>query len=459
MTFLSQAEIEALAPEREPRRGRSALEIARAATRRLGIAGGNQQMGQRWAVGCVALEITQRCNLDCTLCYLSEHSEAVRDLPMEEIFRRIDRIRERYGANTDVQITGGEPTLRRREELAAIVSRVTACGLRATLMTNGIRASRGLLVELAARGLVDVAFHVDTTQQRRGYSDEPSLNVLRDRYLARARAAGLSVIFNTTVHAGNFEDIPDLVRFFRANAAHVRTAAFQLQADTGRGIWRERAPHIAIDTLIEKIREGAGARVRFDVSMIGHPRCSRYGLCAALGGRLVNLLDDPSLAARVQQATAHVVLDRRHAARSAARLAACLMASPRLLAACLAFLARKAWQEKAALLACSARPTTLSFTIHAFMDACRLERERIDACVFKVMTAEGPLSMCLHNAKRDRYILAPVALGDGPLGRLWDPLDGRRSVEVPPPAIPGSHPRSVKRLKGRARRRALGGGD
>ena len=28
----------------------------------------NQQMGTRWPIGCVALEITQRCNLDCILC-------------------------------------------------------------------------------------------------------------------------------------------------------------------------------------------------------------------------------------------------------------------------------------------------------------------------------------------------------------------------------------------------------
>ena len=33
----------------------------------------------------MALEITQRCNLDCTLCYLSDYSEAVPDPPMEEL--------------------------------------------------------------------------------------------------------------------------------------------------------------------------------------------------------------------------------------------------------------------------------------------------------------------------------------------------------------------------------------
>ena len=39
----------------------------------------NQIAGRRWAAACVSLEITQRCNLDCTLCYLSDSSEAVRD--------------------------------------------------------------------------------------------------------------------------------------------------------------------------------------------------------------------------------------------------------------------------------------------------------------------------------------------------------------------------------------------
>ena len=43
----------------------------------------HQLAGKRWAIGCVSLEITQRCNLDCTICYLSDHSEAVHDLHLE----------------------------------------------------------------------------------------------------------------------------------------------------------------------------------------------------------------------------------------------------------------------------------------------------------------------------------------------------------------------------------------
>ena len=42
------------------------------------------------------------------------------------------------------------------------------------------------------------------------------------------------------------------------------------------------------------------------------------------------------------------------------------------------------------------------------MDACHLEPDRIKACSFYTMTRDGPVSMCLANAKRDSYILQPV---------------------------------------------------
>ena len=43
------------------------------------------------------------------------------------------------------------------------------------------------------------------------------------------------MFFNTTVHAGNFADVPMLTAFFTAHAEVVRFGSFQLQADTGRG--------------------------------------------------------------------------------------------------------------------------------------------------------------------------------------------------------------------------------
>ena len=173
-----------------------------------------QALGRRYPIGCVALEITQRCNLDCTLCYLSESAEAVRDIPLDELHRRIDDIYIRYGPHTDVQVTGGEPTLRDRHELIEIVRHIAARAMRPALFTNGIRAKRDLLEELSEAGLVDVAFHVDMTQERRGYGSERELNEVRKAYIERARGLPLNVIFNTSVFGGNVDEVADLAAFF-----------------------------------------------------------------------------------------------------------------------------------------------------------------------------------------------------------------------------------------------------
>src|SRR5437016_7872710 len=155
---MTPRELPAAQPAARPADHRTALAAARQRMLATGQWSASQVMGRRWPIGCVALEITQRCNLDCTACYLSEHSEAVKDLPLEEVFRRIDTIFDHYGLHTDVQVTGGDPTLRRRDELVAVVRRIREKGMRPTLFTNGIRAKRDLLQELVRHGLDDVAF-------------------------------------------------------------------------------------------------------------------------------------------------------------------------------------------------------------------------------------------------------------------------------------------------------------
>jgi sulfatase maturation enzyme AslB (radical SAM superfamily) len=177
-SYMTQEEVGLAEPASRPNVCHDALSEARRRVIAAGQWSANQLLGRRWPIGCVALEITQRCNLDCAACYLSEHSETVKDTPIEELFRRIDLIFEHYGPYTNVQVTGGDPTLRKRDELVAIVRRISEKCMRPALFTNGIRAKRELLGELAMAGLVDVAFHVDMTQARKGYESEVALNAL-----------------------------------------------------------------------------------------------------------------------------------------------------------------------------------------------------------------------------------------------------------------------------------------
>ena len=409
-----------------------------------------QLMGRRWPIGCVALEITQRCNLDCTACYLSEASEAVKDLPLDEVFHRIEMIFDHYGPHTDVQVTGGDPTLRKRDELVLIVRRIRDKGMRPTLFTNGIRAKRELLQELVAAGLVDVAFHVDMTQQRSGYADEIALNALRQEYIDRTRGLGLPVMFNTTVTSDNFEQVPEIIAFFVRNSDAVRLASFQLQADTGRGILGQRDMRITIDSVRRQIELGANTPLSFDTAQAGHARCNRYAMTLVINGKVYDVLDDPGLINGVIECTAELPFDRQSRSAAVGTLLQGVLTSPRLALRGAVWLSRKLWRAKVDLVRARGRVDKLSFFVHDFMDACQLDKDRIDACVFTAATNAGPISMCLHNAKRDAFILHPVKLGAPEAASYWNPLSG----EITPVPIVMHGPIALRHkvAKGRLKR-------
>lgn len=393
--------------------------------------------GRRWAVACVSLEVTQRCNLDCTLCYLSETAEAIRDLPLEEILRRIDQIHAHYGAHTDIQVSGGEPTLRPRDDLLAIVRRIQALGMRSSLFTNGIRASHDLLKALAAAGMTDVAFHVDTTQQREGYRTESDLHALRREYIARARGTGLNVLFNTTLHSGNWDDLPALSAFFVSQADAVRFCSFQLQADTGRGVLGQRTQAMTLAETWRRIEHGVGTPLNVNALAAGHPDCNRSAVLLVANGRATDACPQPELVQRLMQATADARIERGGRWRSVRSMLVPFAKNPGQLLAVshwAMLLAQVLWRD---VWAARGRVHKLTFFTHNFMDASSLEPDRLHTCVFMAMTADGPMSMCAYNARRDDFLTRPTPLAAGP----WKPL----RQDSGNPAIP------VKWLKGRQR--------
>ena len=385
--------------------------LAQTKERMAGLFSDNQVLGRLLTVGCVAVEITQRCNLDCTLCYLSEHSQQVCDIPIGEVFKRLDAVITHYGAGTNVQITGGDPTLRKHTELIEIIRYARNIGLYPALFTNGIAASRPLLQKLAQAGLCDVAFHVDTTQRRKGYANEASLNDLRREYIERTRGLGLTVIFNTTVHRGNFPELPQLVRFFSENADSIGLASFQLQADTGRGEWGARDAIISQQTVRAKIEDSAGKTLPWDVVQIGHADCHSYMPTLVINGNLFPVVDDTRFFADFMRDFQSGTWDRHvslyHIVTS---FLWSVLKQPSWWPRLAAYLRRQLdamWYD---LVRSRFRAHKLTFFIQNFMDAEHLEEERIGGCSFMVMTADGPMSMCKHNANRDDYILRPIAI-------------------------------------------------
>jgi 7,8-dihydro-6-hydroxymethylpterin dimethyltransferase len=388
----------------------------------------NQVLGRTQTIGCVAVEITQRCNLDCTLCYLSEHSQSVKDIPIEEVFKRLDDVLEHYGEGTHVQITGGDPTLRKHTELVEIVRYAADIGLYPALFTNGIAATRTLLTSLAAVGLQDVAFHVDTTQRREGYQTEIDLNAIRKEYIARAHGLGLMVVFNTTVHDGNFYHIPSLVRFFIEQSADIGLVSFQLQAETGRGEWRSRDALITQQSMKKQIEAGAARTLPWGVVDFGHSDCHSYMPTSVVNNRVFPVIAERNLFGRFLSAFEHIRTDR-HAKpyQVVMDYGLAILMRPRTWWPALSYGIGQLRQMGRHLVLGRGKVHKLSFFMQNFMDANELVQERVDACSFMVMTGKGPVSMCEHNAKRDDFILKPL---------MVEKQDGTTEHYVPVPEIP-----------------------
>ena len=432
-SYLTRADIEAWQPYPMPD-GSDGL-TARERTRRRIDAAGQwapwQMIGRRMAIGCVALEITQRCNLDCSYCYLSESSEALKDIPIEEVYRRIDMIFDHYGANTDVQVTGGDPTLRNREELVAIIRYIKSKGMRSSLFTNGIKASREMLAELCTAGLEDVAFHVDMTQERKGYATEIELNSIREEYIARTKDLPLAVIFNTTIFPGNFHELPDLVRFFVKNHDVVRFASFQVGADMGRGESRERVT-VNPQTVMAAIREGAGAELHFDAASAGHAACNGYAYGLVINNKVHDFFNDPEFVQHILASSANLTIDRAKKSSAWRQAARYFGQHPATLLGVVSRFLKLAWRARRDMLAARGRVGKISFFVHNFMDSTQLEKARCEACSFMVMTPQGPISMCVHNAKRDQYLLVPAEVKRHNKIMFFNPATGLFEDRAPP---------------------------
>ena len=212
---------------------------------------------------------------------------------------------------------------------------------------------------------------------------------------------------------------------------------------------------ISPESVWRQIELGAGTSLNFEASRIGHPGCNRYALCLEANGALYDAFSDVSFITELQGATAGIALPRNDRLAALTNVAAWLSLHPRFLYRIAKWLAARAWAMKSDLVRSRGRVTTLSFVVHNFMDAQALEEDRVRACVFKVMTGDGPISMCMHNAKRDSFILRPVPLTKGPAVVFWHPMTGELSKHDPRRVTADPNTHAFKRMKGQTRQHAL----
>jgi len=182
----------------------------------------------------VSWNLTQRCNLFCTHCYMSAFSGADTslDFTTAECFKVLDDM-AKINPNLFLILTGGEPLVRR--DIFDIAAYGSDKGFTCVLGTNGVLLGREEAKKMRASGLMGASISLDSVDPDR-----------HDRFRRLAgswkgairgtqflREEGLDFSLHMSVMEWNVAEIPSMIALARDLGAKVLNFFFLIQ--TGRG--------------------------------------------------------------------------------------------------------------------------------------------------------------------------------------------------------------------------------
>jgi MoaA/NifB/PqqE/SkfB family radical SAM enzyme len=169
------------------------------------------------------LEVSDICNIHCEGCYrqtITGHKTL--DQVKEEVL-----MFKRWRNPDNISIAGGEPLI--YPHIVDLVAFIKEQKIKPVILTNAYALKPEILRELKQAGLSGFTIHIDSHQNRPGWTGktEKELNVLRQQYADMIyEARNLYVIFNSTVYPSTYAEIPDIVEWGRTNFDRVHGLVF-----------------------------------------------------------------------------------------------------------------------------------------------------------------------------------------------------------------------------------------
>ncbi len=185
---------------------------------------------------CVLLEVTERCDLGCSICFAGSGGPSLPDPDLATI-RRWYQVLLNTNGPFNIQLSGGEPSL--RDDLPEIIALGRSMGFTFfQINTNGIRLSQDavFLGRLKKAGLSTVYLQFDGT-------DDTVFTRLRGKRLLSIKQQAIEqcarqyigiVLVATLVPGINTHLIGDIIRFGIAHSPAVRGVHFQPISYFGR---------------------------------------------------------------------------------------------------------------------------------------------------------------------------------------------------------------------------------
>jgi len=161
------------------------------------------------------IELTNRCNLGCLICGSdSKNVSDPNELSIAEWMAIVDELRD-LGVKRIV-LSGGEPTL--KDGIGGLIDYINASGIEYAIITNGFIFPENVLEAVKQYPPFTIGISIDGNPQThdwfRGKKGSFSA-LLKTIHILKENAIPISV--NTTVHKGNYRQLPWIAEFLRDN--------------------------------------------------------------------------------------------------------------------------------------------------------------------------------------------------------------------------------------------------
>jgi hypothetical protein len=173
------------------------------------------------------VEVTDECDLTCRGCY---RNRLFGHRPLAEIKKDIVACQKITNCDA-MAIAGGEPLI--YPHIIEVVDFISKRRMKPVILTNGEKLTREFAAELKKAGLAKFHFHVDSGQERLGWTgkDEVEINHLRQHYADLVwDLGGIQCGYNVTVYRSTLKYLPAIVEWCRANVhkvQHISLIAFR----------------------------------------------------------------------------------------------------------------------------------------------------------------------------------------------------------------------------------------
>ncbi len=240
---------------------------------------------------CMLLEVTNRCNLRCPVCFASAGSKPQKEPTLDELDQQFDFLMQ-HGGPFNIQLSGGEPTM--RDDLPEIIRRGRAKGFTFfQLNTNGLRLAgeTGYAQTLKAAGLNTVFLQFD------GVTDDVyrslrgrELMEIKEKAIENCSHAELGITLVPVIAPGvNNHQVGEILRFGLSHIPYVRGVHIQPISYFGRCDQKRPGVPITIPRILRLIEEQTGGDMQaadFSGGGAENPYCSFHASYRVMDGKL-----------------------------------------------------------------------------------------------------------------------------------------------------------------------------